>query len=195
MAGSHGNRWRFKVRLALSAVSLQTNSLFIGRSSLCCIVKVWLVSLARPFSSSACTLKQTKLHQSLRCHHLQVSNLILIHIPPGRWRRRLRRWEICHRGEGYGSVLWSADSEWQDSSPVSLCATGLQYLIVALTRRPLTPPARSFSCHLNLLKPESAAGGRKWACIKRLNPGIIKLLFLLFVSEIRGQIQLKGHES
>lgn len=92
--------------------------------------------------------------QSL-CHHLKVSNLILIHnhVPlseSGSWRCRLGCWEICHRGEGYGSVLWSADSEWQDPSPVSLCVTGPPYLSLALTLWPLTPPTRSFSCHPDL---------------------------------------------
>lgn len=96
-----------------------------------------------------------------------VSNLILIHnhVPrsdSGPWTRRLQWWEICQRGEGYGSVLWSTDSEWQDPAPVSLCETGPLYLSLALTLWPLTP-----SCQVILIprwpamKPESTLGGGK----------------------------------
>lgn len=115
------------------------------------------------------------LIQSL-CHHLKASNLILIHnhvswSESGPWRCRLQCWEICQRGEGYGSVLWSVDSEWQDPSPVSLCETGPLYLSPALTLWPLTP-----FCQVILMppwpamKPESTLGDRKHASIKQLKP-------------------------
>lgn len=119
--------------------------------------------------------------QSL-CHHLKASNLILIHnhvswSDSGPWRCRLKCWEICQRGEGYGSVLWSVDSEWQDPSPVSLCETGPLYLSPALTLWPLTP-----FCQVILMppwpamKPESTLGGRKHTIIKQLKPAYYQLI-------------------